>query len=50
MADSTYHGDDPATVAEVIVAAVTGTDPRVRYSAGVTAGRVSALRDNLSSG
>jgi hypothetical protein len=44
MADSTNNGDDPATVAKVIVAAVTDANPRLRYPAGVTAGRVSALR------
>jgi hypothetical protein len=31
-------------VAKVIVAAVTDAKPRLRYPAGVTAGRVSALR------
>jgi len=44
MADSTKAGDDPATVAKVIVTAATDTKPRLRYTAGVTAGRVSALR------
>ncbi len=44
MADSTNDGDDPATVAKVIFTAATDTKPRLRYTAGVTAGRVSALR------
>ena len=44
MADSTNNGDDPATVAKIIVAAVTDAKPRLRYPAGVTASRVSALR------
>jgi hypothetical protein len=44
MAESTKDGDDPATVARVIVAAVTDAKPKLRYPAGVTAGRVSALR------
>jgi hypothetical protein len=44
MADSTNDGDDPATMAKVIVAAVTDAKPRLRYPAGVTASRVSALR------
>jgi NAD(P)-dependent dehydrogenase (short-subunit alcohol dehydrogenase family) len=44
MADSIKAGDDPATVAKVIVAAATEAKPRVRYPAGVTAGRVSLLR------
>jgi hypothetical protein len=44
MADSTNNGDDPATVAKVIVAAATDAHPRLRYPAGGTAGRVSALR------
>ena len=44
MADSTNNGDDPATVAKVIVAAVTDAKPRLRYPAGGTAGRVSTVR------
>jgi NAD(P)-dependent dehydrogenase (short-subunit alcohol dehydrogenase family) len=44
MADSTSKGDDPATVAKVVVAAVTDSNPRLRYPAGATARRVSALR------
>jgi NAD(P)-dependent dehydrogenase (short-subunit alcohol dehydrogenase family) len=44
MAESTKDGDDPATVAKVIVAAITDAKPKLRYTAGVTAGRVSALR------
>jgi NAD(P)-dependent dehydrogenase (short-subunit alcohol dehydrogenase family) len=44
MADSTQDGDDPTTVAKVVVTAATDTNPRLRYPAGVTAGRVSALR------
>ena len=44
MADSIKDGDDPATVAKVIVAAVTDAKPRLRYPAGVTAARVSVLR------
>jgi NAD(P)-dependent dehydrogenase (short-subunit alcohol dehydrogenase family) len=37
-------GDDPATVARVIVAAVTDPKPKLRYTAGPRAGRVSTLR------
>ncbi len=37
-------GDDPATVAKAIVAAATDPKPKLRYTAGSTAGRVSALR------
>nr|WP_124437531.1 oxidoreductase [Kutzneria buriramensis]WKX16357.1 oxidoreductase [Kutzneria buriramensis] len=37
-------GDDPAVVAKVIVAAATDAKPKVRYTAGPTAGRASALR------
>lgn len=44
MADSTRGGDGPATVAKVIVAAVTDAKPKLRYPAGGTASRVSALR------
>jgi NAD(P)-dependent dehydrogenase (short-subunit alcohol dehydrogenase family) len=38
------NGDDPATVASVIVAAATDPKPKLRYTAGQRAGRVSALR------
>jgi NAD(P)-dependent dehydrogenase (short-subunit alcohol dehydrogenase family) len=44
MAESTSDGDDPASVARVIVAAVTDPKPKLRYPAGGTASRVSALR------
>jgi NAD(P)-dependent dehydrogenase (short-subunit alcohol dehydrogenase family) len=37
-------GDDPAVVSQVIVAAATDTRPRVRYTAGTLARRVSKLR------
>ena len=36
--------DDPAVVATVIVAAATERNPRLRYTAGSLAGRVSTLR------
>src|SRR5207249_3398501 len=44
MASAMEGGDDPATVARSIVMAATDPKPRVRYTAGSTAGRVSALR------
>ena len=44
MARAMADGDDPATVAKAIVAAATDPKPKVRYAAGSTAGRVSALR------
>jgi NAD(P)-dependent dehydrogenase (short-subunit alcohol dehydrogenase family) len=37
-------GDDPRLVAKVIVAAATDQKPRLRYTAGSLAGRVSTLR------
>ncbi len=37
-------GDDPATVAKAIVAAATDPKPKLRYTAGPAAGRVSTLR------
>ena len=37
-------GDDPAIVAKVIVAAATDPKPKLRYTAGPVAGRVSTLR------
>jgi NAD(P)-dependent dehydrogenase (short-subunit alcohol dehydrogenase family) len=37
-------GDDPAVVAKAIVAAATDAKPKLRYTAGPLAGRVSALR------
>jgi NAD(P)-dependent dehydrogenase (short-subunit alcohol dehydrogenase family) len=44
MAAAMNKGDDPATVARVIVAAATDTKPKLRYTAGPLAGRVSPLR------
>jgi NAD(P)-dependent dehydrogenase (short-subunit alcohol dehydrogenase family) len=44
MARAIADGDDPATVAKAIVAAATDPKPKLRYTAGPTAGRVSALR------
>jgi hypothetical protein len=36
--------DEPAVVAKVILAAATDPKPKLRYTAGSTAGRVSVLR------
>ena len=44
MAAAMKDGDDPAIVARVIVAAATDPKPRLRYTAGPAAGRVSTLR------
>ena len=44
MASAMAGGDDPAVVARSIVAAATDPKPKLRYTAGPTAGRVSALR------
>src|SRR3954454_13726097 len=44
IARAMADGDDPATVANAIVAAATDPKPKLRYTAGPTAGRVSALR------
>lgn len=44
IATAMEGGDDPATVAKVVVAAATDAKPRLRYTAGSTAGRVSTLR------
>ena len=44
MAAAMNKGDDPATVAKVIVAAATDSKPKLRYTAGPLAGRVSPLR------
>jgi NAD(P)-dependent dehydrogenase (short-subunit alcohol dehydrogenase family) len=44
MASAMAVGDDPATVAKAIVAAATDPKPKLRYTVGATAGRVSALR------
>jgi NAD(P)-dependent dehydrogenase (short-subunit alcohol dehydrogenase family) len=43
-ASAIESGDDPATVAKVIVAAATDAKPKLRYTAGSLAGRVKALR------
>jgi NAD(P)-dependent dehydrogenase (short-subunit alcohol dehydrogenase family) len=44
MATAMAAGDDPATVAKAIVAAATDSRPKLRYTAGATARRVSTLR------
>ena len=44
LARGMADGDDPAIVAEAIVAAATDPKPKLRYTAGPAAGRVSALR------
>ena len=44
MAAAMKNGDDPAVVAKVIVAAATEPNPKLRYTAGSRAGRVSTLR------
>ena len=44
MARAMADGDEPATVAKAIVAAATDPNPKLRYTAGPTAGRVSTLR------
>jgi NAD(P)-dependent dehydrogenase (short-subunit alcohol dehydrogenase family) len=44
MAEAIRGGDAPAVVARAIVAAATDARPKLRYTAGPMAGRVSALR------
>src|SRR5271157_3934551 len=44
LAEAMKDGDDPAIVAKVIVAAATDPRPKLRYTAGPVAGRVSTLR------
>jgi NAD(P)-dependent dehydrogenase (short-subunit alcohol dehydrogenase family) len=44
MARAMADGDEPAIVAKAIVAAATDPKPKLRYTAGSTAGRVSTLR------
>lgn len=44
LAAAIKNGDDPAVVAKVIVAAATDAKPKLRYTAGTMAGRVSTLR------
>jgi NAD(P)-dependent dehydrogenase (short-subunit alcohol dehydrogenase family) len=44
LAEAMKDGDDPAIVAKVIVAAATDSRPKLRYTAGPAAGRVSTLR------
>ncbi|MEU5025677.1 oxidoreductase [Streptomyces milbemycinicus] len=44
LAAGIKDGDDPALVAKVIAAAATDPKPKLRYTAGPTAGRVSTLR------
>ena len=44
MARAMADGDEPAIVAKAIVAAATDPKPKLRYTAGPAAGRVSVLR------
>ncbi|MFJ9023005.1 oxidoreductase [Streptomyces sp. NPDC102259] len=44
MAEAVRDGDAPDVVAKAIVAAATDAKPKLRYTAGSTAGRVSTLR------
>jgi len=44
LAAAMRDADDPEVVAKVILAAATDQKPKLRYTAGSTAGRVSALR------
>ncbi|GAB2879585.1 oxidoreductase [Streptomyces deserti] len=44
MAEAISNGDAPAVVAKAIVAAATDAKPKLRYTAGPTAGRASTLR------
>ncbi|MFG2792225.1 oxidoreductase [Streptomyces sp. NPDC048419] len=44
MAKAIRDGDAPAVVAKAVVAAATDARPKLRYTAGPTAGRVSTLR------
>jgi NAD(P)-dependent dehydrogenase (short-subunit alcohol dehydrogenase family) len=44
IARAMADGDDPAIVASAIAAAATDPKPKLRYTAGSTAGRVSAVR------
>ena len=44
LADGVKTGDDPALIANVIVNAATDAKPKLRYTAGSRAGRVSILR------
>ncbi|TDC27426.1 oxidoreductase [Streptomyces sp. 8K308] len=44
MAEAIESGDAPALVAKVIVTAATDAKPKLRYTAGSMAGRVSTLR------
>lgn len=44
LAATIASGDDPATVAKVIVTAATDAKPKLRYTAGPLAGRVTTLR------
>jgi hypothetical protein len=44
LATALRNADDPDVVAKVIVAASTDSKPKLRYTAGSMAGRVSVLR------
>ncbi|UUU36692.1 oxidoreductase [Streptomyces sp. CA-210063] len=50
IADAMKEGDDPAVVAKVIVTAATDKKPKLRYTAGPLASRISAARRLVPTG
>jgi NAD(P)-dependent dehydrogenase (short-subunit alcohol dehydrogenase family) len=50
IADAMKDGDDPAVVAKVIVTAATDTEPKLRYTAGPLAARVTTARRLVPAG
>ena len=50
IAQAVNDGDDPATVAKAVVAAATDKKPKLRYTAGPRAARVSTMRRLVPAG
>jgi len=50
IAQAVNDGDDPATVAKAVVAAATDKKPKLRYTAGSRAARISTLRRLVPAG
>ena len=50
IAEAVKDGDDPSIVAKAVVAAATDPKPKLRYTAGLVAGRLSTLRRLVPAG
>jgi hypothetical protein len=50
LANAVSNGEDPSVVAKAVVAAVNDKNPKLRYTAGTRAARISTLRRLVPAG